>query len=72
MYQTAVRTASGDRPDWQDDIPDEAFLAYIERSSPNIPDNALRKEATSGAFSYEKWIGGGNQRRMAGDFGLAS
>ena len=54
MYQTAVRTAAGDS-DGQDDVAEDAFIAYVERGTTQYLDG---KEALPVAFSYDRWIGG--------------
>lgn len=58
VYQTAVRTAAGDS-DGQDDVVEDAFIAYVERGTTQYLD---RKEALPVAFNYDRWIGGVGQR----------
>ncbi|TDL16362.1 hypothetical protein BD410DRAFT_816753 [Rickenella mellea] len=69
VYQNAVRTGIGDRPHWQDEVimPDDTFIAYVEKASPNYYDNAARRDAALGTY-YEKWVGGGAQRKATSDF----
>jgi len=74
VYQNAVRTAIGDRPDWVDEPPDRAYAAYVERSSPALLDNSMSTSRRDyghapAPFNYEKWVGGGGvQRKVTGDF----
>ena len=58
MYRNAVRTAIGDRPDWEDDIPDEAFEKYVRRSSPALVDSATRRDSAGRdvVATYERWV----------------
>lgn len=58
VYQTAVRAATGETADWQDEV-DETFIGYVERGTTQYLDG---KDALLVGFSYERWIGGAGQR----------
>lgn len=62
VYQTAVRTATGETVGWQDEFVDDTFLIYVERGTTQYLDGAGRKDALPVAFNYERWIGGLGQR----------
>ena len=64
VYRNAVRTAIGDRPDWDDYEnypPDEAFVRYVQRSSPALVDSASSRRDADGrdlVATYERWVRG--------------
>jgi hypothetical protein len=53
LYSSAVRTATGEVPDWIGEIPKE-FIAYVEY----VPNQYLdgRKDVQP-SFNYERWLG---------------
>lgn len=38
----AVRTAAGDRPDWDREQPDKAYIRYVQMTSPSFVNSYLR------------------------------
>lgn len=42
VYVKAVRTAAGDRPDWDNEEPDKAYVRYVQMTSPSFVDSYLR------------------------------
>ncbi|KAJ7722285.1 SacI homology domain-containing protein [Mycena maculata] len=53
LYTLAVRTATGEVPDWTGDVPKE-FIAYVEHASLQYLDG--RKDVQP-SFNYERWLG---------------
>lgn len=60
IYQTVIRTATGEVADWHDDAVDETYLAYVERGTTQYLDGG--KEALPVAFNYDRWLGSAGQR----------
>jgi hypothetical protein len=56
VYSMAVRTATGEMSDWQEQVPKE-FIAYVERGTSQYLDGVGRKDALPVAFNYERWLG---------------
>ncbi|GLB44123.1 putative sacI homology domain containing protein [Lyophyllum shimeji] len=54
VYTTAIRTATGDTPDWPDEVPKE-FATYVERGRTQYLDG-LQEFPVS--FNYERWLAG--------------
>ncbi|KAJ6606402.1 SacI homology domain-containing protein [Mycena vulgaris] len=53
LYSLAVRTATGEVPDWIGEVPKE-FVAYVEHGSTQYLDG--RKDVQP-SFNYERWLG---------------
>ncbi|KAJ7491226.1 SacI homology domain-containing protein [Mycena latifolia] len=53
LYSLAVRTATGEVPDWSGEVPKE-FITYVEHASIQYLDG--RKDVQP-SFNYERWLG---------------
>jgi hypothetical protein len=57
VYLRALMTATGGDMARLDDVPDEAFLVYVERGTAESLDGWGRKEGALSQFNYERWLG---------------
>jgi hypothetical protein len=64
IYQLAVRTGIGETFELREDIPDEAFLIYLERGMTQHLDDIGRHDVLPVQFNYDRWLGGGTQRLL--------
>lgn len=61
VYSMAVRTASGDMYEWQEQLSD-SFISYIEHGTTQYLDGMTRQEALPVTFNYERWLAGVESR----------
>lgn len=57
IYSMAVRAASGELPDWEEEVPRE-YVAYVEHGAVQHLDGIGRKDPPYVSFNYERWLGG--------------
>ena len=57
-YYKSIQTGLGDRPDWQDERPDEMFEEYVKKIAPGRGDTLSIREQQLPA-QYERWLRSG-------------
>jgi hypothetical protein len=55
VYSMAVRLAMGEMPDWLEEVPKD-FINYIERGRITHLEGINRKDGSSVAFNYDRWL----------------
>lgn len=73
VYVDAVRTGVGDRPDWQEEQLDEAFVQYVEQVAPGKLDTLVKDQVSQPPTPShnDKHSRSGNRRKFTGEVGAA-